>query len=222
MGFSAVRKVGLCVLVMLGLYWCSGGLWIIAKAQLAQVLIANAWQQTDSTAQHKPWPWADTWPVARLQVPKHQQDLYVLAGAQGHSLAFGPGHITGSALPGQRGFSVVGGHRDTHFRFLQQVKLGEEFLVKTKNGDETTYVVDAIEVVNVEQSALLRAPMQSESSKYLSLVTCYPFNAISPNTPLRLVVSLMAVNEADQSFITANPVVDPSSLRVSYVNKHII
>ncbi|MFK8018543.1 MAG: hypothetical protein AB8B86_02135, partial [Pseudomonadales bacterium] len=98
----------LSVLILsLALSSLADGAYIHAKANLAQWLIGNAWQKSHSengqvsvaknygvTQQAvKPWPWADTWPVARLQYNKGQQDLYILAGAQGNSLAFGPGHL---------------------------------------------------------------------------------------------------------------------------------
>jgi hypothetical protein len=75
-------------------------------------------------AMPKPWPWADTWPVARLRMQHPSVDLIVLAGAYGRTLAFGPGHVTSSALPGQEGTVMLTGHRDTHFRFLKDVQTG--------------------------------------------------------------------------------------------------
>src|SRR5690606_10953682 len=83
--------------------------YIFAKAQLAQYLIADAWEQTLRSGKNsKPWSWADTWPVARLLSEDHKQDLYVLAGASGTSLAFGPGHLDGSALPEESGSIIIG------------------------------------------------------------------------------------------------------------------
>lgn len=74
--------------------WQSGrGAWIQAKAVLAQVLIAQAWSRTlNGEAKVKPWPWADTWPVAKLAVPRLGLEYYVLEGADGSAIAFGPGH----------------------------------------------------------------------------------------------------------------------------------
>ena len=72
-----------------------------------------------------PWPWADTWPVARLKSASREVDLIVLAGGSGRTLAFGPGHLSASAMPGEIGNTVIAGHRDTHFRFLRGVEKGE-------------------------------------------------------------------------------------------------
>jgi len=171
-------------LLLVGLMaWCWGSAaWIHLKAQLAQQLIARAWDSTlAGDTRTKPWPWADTWPVARLQV--EDQDLYVLAGAQGNSLAFGPGHMHGTALPGE-GLSVIGGHRDTHFGFLQQVAVGEEILLQTTAGNLVRYQVRGTEVVDSRKQPLLINPQE----RGLVLVTCYPFTALSPGGPLRYVV----------------------------------
>lgn len=164
--------------------WGSAG-WILAKAQLAQWLIASAWAETlvQPQAQIKPWPWADTWPVARLQFPAHQVDLYVLAGAQGNSLAFGPGQHLDTAQPGA-GMSVIGGHRDTHFRFLKGVVPGDSLQVQTISGEWFHYRVARIEVVDIHRQPLFIEP----DSDALVLVTCYPFDAIRPNGPQRLLV----------------------------------
>jgi sortase A len=98
------------------------GSWIYAKARLAQILLQRAWSLAlAGEAMPKPWPWADTWPVARLRMQHPSVDLIVLAGAYGRTLAFGPGHVTSSALPGQEGTVMLTGHRDTHFRFLKEV-----------------------------------------------------------------------------------------------------
>lgn len=163
--------------------WSSAG-WIFAKAQVAQWLIADAWaetlvQQTPS----KPWSWADTWPVARLQFPAHEVDLYVLAGAAGNSLAFGPGHHQGSALPGA-GMSVIGGHRDTHFRFLKNIEVGDRLTLQLANSNFLHYRIDRTEVVDINRQPLFIAP----DTRSLVLVTCYPFDALNPNGPLRLLV----------------------------------
>lgn len=163
--------------------WSSAG-WILAKAQVAQWLIADAW--ADTLVQQtpiKPWSWADTWPVARMQFPEHDVDLYVLAGAEGNSLAFGPGHHQGSALPGA-GMSVIGGHRDTHFRFLKNIVVGDRLTVQLVDGQILHYRISRTEVVDINRQPLLIAP----DLQGLVLVTCYPFDALNPNGPLRLLV----------------------------------
>jgi sortase A len=89
-------------------------------------------------------------------------------------------------LPGQRGNSVIAGHRDTHFSFLKSLALGESIQMETSDGREHTYKVVDIDVVDSRRVSLV---LDTDES-ILSLVTCYPFNAIEPGGPMRYVVTL--------------------------------
>jgi sortase A len=153
--------------------------WIQLKAELAQGLIARAWEEPGI---EKPWPWADTWPIARLQVPGRDVDLYVLAGDRGNALAFGPGHQHGSALPGGDGVTVIGGHRDTHFAFLQHIEPGDALLLTDKAGTARRYEVSQTRIADIR-----RGPLQA-AGEGLILVTCFPFDALAAGGPLRYVV----------------------------------
>src|SRR5258708_13003664 len=80
--------VFIALLVALGTWELGRGAWIQAKAWLAQSLIAHAWTRTLSgERQAKPWPWADTWPVARLTRPRLPLDPYVLPRPHAPTLA---------------------------------------------------------------------------------------------------------------------------------------
>ena len=70
----------------------------------------------------KPWPWADTWPQARITVKRIGASAIALAGSSGQALAFGPGHVERTADAGERGVAVYAAHRDTHFRFLRMLR----------------------------------------------------------------------------------------------------
>lgn len=162
-----------------------------AKAMLAQWLIKRAWASAlDEGNAPAPWPWADTRPVARLMVPDLDVDLYVLAGASGRTLAFGPGHMDGSASPGEPGLSIIGGHRDTSFRFLEDVTRGMEVKLQPTDGEWLTYRVTAIEIVD-SRSVWIADPQDGVAR--IALVTCYPFDAIRPGGPLRYWVQAEAI-----------------------------
>ncbi|MEM7207752.1 MAG: class GN sortase [Pseudomonadota bacterium] len=168
------------VLLLLGVTvnW-GGAVWIFAKAELAQFLIARAWAETLETQRtQRPWPWADTWPVARLR--HADRDLFVLAGAHGSALAFGPGHHDASDPPGY-GHSVIGGHRDTHFAFLETVRSGDEFSLQKIDREWQRYSVTDQRVVDSRTDAIGLIT----GANRLELVTCYPFDAIVPGGPLR-------------------------------------
>lgn len=172
-------------LLAIGGWQVGEGVYIHAKATLAQFLLERAWAQTlDGDSQVRPWPWADTWPVARLTAPDHGVDLIVLQGASGRTMAFGPGHVTGSAAIGAPGLSLIGGHRDTHFRFLQNLQPGDALRLQTADGAIHDYQVDLTEIVDHQQATLPTI----EGRSTVTLVTCYPFDALSPGGPLRYLV----------------------------------
>lgn len=168
------------------------GAWIHAKARLAQYLLQRAWGRTlRGEPAAKPWPWADTWPVARLQVPAHGVDLIVLDGVSGRTLAFGPGHAPDSVLPGAPGTAIVTAHRDTHFRFLERLRRGDEIRVDAPGRPIARFHVREISVVD-SRSAVIRAANHAPA---LVLMTCYPFDALAPGGPLRYVVTARAADE---------------------------
>jgi sortase len=123
------------LVMAVGLALCGQGLWIPAKAALAQVLLERAFARSVATGQPvKPWPWADTWPVARITFPRLHRSVIVLDGASGQALAFGPGHVAGTPDAGDRGTAVYAAHRDTHFALLGQVRPGDEIQVERIDG----------------------------------------------------------------------------------------
>ena len=131
------------------------GAYIHSKASLAQTLIRRAWTKSSKKGgAPKPWPWADTTPVARLGATAQRVELMVLEGGSGRTLAFGPGHVTGTAMPGEHGNVVIGGHRDTHFRFLKDVKPGDLLLVEDRDRELIDYAVTETAVVDRERTDL--------------------------------------------------------------------
>jgi sortase A len=165
------------------------GVYIYGKALLAQHLLRDAWQRTLAGGrQVRPWPWADTWPVARLRAPQHGIDLIVLAGASGRTLAFGPGHLDGTPPPGAIGNSVIGGHRDTSLRFLARLAPGDTLLLDTPEGRRIRYRIGGSEIVDAGRPWF--GP--EFAGRMLTLVTCYPFDAIVPGGPLRYLVFAQA------------------------------
>ena len=162
------------------------GAYIYAKAQLAQILLHRAWARTLAGEERaQPWPWADTWPIARLRMPEKDIELIVLAGDSGRVLAFGPGYHFGSALPGEPGYTVISAHRDTHFHFLRSLQPDDDIEMQTRSGQWYGYRVTTAAIVDAHEAVLDSNTNQSE----LLLVTCYPFDALTPGGPLRYVVT---------------------------------
>ncbi len=190
MGKNSIMKrlcliVTLSCMLLMGLWHTGHGAWIYVKAELAQYLLARAWTKSlEGNQPVPPWPWADTEPIARLLVPQHGIEMFVLSGASGRTLAFGPGHVSSSALPGSHGTTIFNGHRDTHFKFLEHLHPKEMIILEQRNGNQIRFFVSEMKVVDSRHAHIL----QDESQPHLALITCFPFNAISPGSPLRYVV----------------------------------
>ncbi len=194
-----MKKLILVVLIMIvGVGFVVDSGYIYAKAQLAQEFIEGAWEETLEKAKKgvkekvKPWSWADTWPVARMQMPDHDVDLYVLNGATGNALAFGPGYMNGTSQPGYPGAMVIGGHRDTHFSFLKDVQIGDGFSLQDSMGKMFSYKIINAEIKDINRDKLL---IDNYEHSVVKLVTCYPFDAVVPGGPLRYVVTAQITDQ---------------------------
>jgi sortase A len=182
------HSVALAALLALGAASLAAGFWLPLKAALAEELLNRAWSAARQSGERvKPWPWADTWPVARLSLPPaaRTEPLIVLAGASGRGLAFAPGLLDGSARPGERGVAVIAAHRDTHFRALARLALGDRFEIERADGARFYYAVTSIDVIDTRMESLR---LDADAS-VVALVTCYPFDALVPGGPRRYVVT---------------------------------
>jgi len=109
----------------------------------------------------------------------------VLEGASGRNLAFGPAHDPASVAPGEAGNSVIEGHRDTHFALLRGVKVGDTLHVETLGGRDIHFLVTSVEIVDSRRA---RISLHADTPR-LTLVTCYPFDAVVPGGPFRFIVT---------------------------------
>ncbi len=184
-----LKKLSALAIIVAGCWQFGSGSYIYAKAQFAQYLLNNAWSKTlQGETKVKPWEWADTHPVAKITFNNVQEDYIVLAGGTGRTMAFAPGHVSATPLPGNGGNSVIVGHRDTHFTLLKDLKFGDEIHVQTLN-KQINYKVANTFIVDQSQSEV----MQDFGLEQLTLITCYPFDAIHTGGPLRYVVQAESI-----------------------------
>ncbi len=162
------------------------GYWM-AKAELAQVLIKRAWINGDPNA--LPWPWADTQPVARLQIKSHDIDALVLGGGNDHALAFGPGLTNASVAPGAPGITLIGAHRDTQFASLQHIEVGTEIRIQGEDRRWHNYKVRDLQIIDDATVSL----QNNVDEPTLVLTTCYPFDPLVMHSTKRLLVTAIAV-----------------------------
>lgn len=180
------KKLFIRLVLLLAIFCLGWGYWIPAKALLAQFLLEGAWEISKTSKQPVvPWPWADTYPVGRLKLERLKVDLIVLEGGAGESLAFGPGRLEQSGQVGGEEHVVLAGHRDTSFSFLRDLRHGDTLLLESLKGEELYKVLET----GIVEASELYLDRQLNT---LSLVTCYPFEALLPGTPLRYIVTAVS------------------------------
>jgi sortase A len=126
--------------------------------------------------------------IGEIQVPRLGLDAIVVQGDSRASLRRAVGHLSKSALPGERGNVTLAGHRDTFFRPLRDIRVGDEIRFKTHE-HSFEYVVASIEVVAPSDMQVLEATTGHD----LTFITCFPFHYVGP-APKRFVVRAREVN----------------------------
>jgi len=120
--------------------------------------------------------------IGEIQVPRLGLNAMVVEGESPANLRRAVGHISKSALPGERGNVALAGHRDTLFRPLRHIQVGDEIRFKTPEQD-FEYVVESIEIVAPTDTHVVRAT----SGHDLTFITCFPFYYVGP-APKRFIV----------------------------------
>jgi sortase A len=185
------RRAALAALCLAaGLALLGEAVWIRAKAALAQVLLERAFAKSlaEGGRPVRPWPWADTVPVAEIVL--QGRPLVALAGSSGQALAFGPGHVEGTPEAGEPGTAVYAAHRDLHFRGLGAVRPGDPVAVVRRDGRRAAFRVTGTRVVRWDASGL----DPDAPGRHLVLATCWPLDAVA-HGPLRLLVEAEWVPE---------------------------
>jgi sortase A len=198
------KTFAVCVwlLVASGAFLFTSGLLDYWESRSAQSQIAQEWQDNEETPTATEAPHAPEAPsaqekgstrlrsrpvhaggaVAKLSIPRLETELYVVEGTDDRDLKRGPGHLTGSVMPGADGNCVIAGHRDTHFSVLKNIQDGDEIDLE-RDGHKYRYRVDGMQVVTPDNTASL----QPTKDAVLNLITCYPFHYVG-SAPKRFVV----------------------------------
>jgi sortase A len=120
--------------------------------------------------------------VARLDAPAVKLSTAVLEGSDDATLNRGAGHIEDTALPGEPGNIGIAGHRDTIFRPVRRMRVGDELTLST--GDRVyRYRIKKMLIVGPNDVYVLDPTREPT----LTLVTCYPFDFVG-HAPKRFIV----------------------------------
>lgn len=193
---SATEKLIAAVLAaiaLVGLVLIADGLYLKTKALVSQILLQRSFAlELSQGAPAKPWPWADFRPVARIEADRLGQSAIVLSGASGEALAFGPALLNGTPRPGDEGTAVIAAHRDTHFRWLKDVRPGDLIRVTRTDGVHLTFRAGPGRVAAWDRSGIDPQAL----GRHLALSTCYPFDTVKRG-PLRYIVEAELVETVD-------------------------
>lgn len=137
-------------------------------------------------------------PIAELVIPRVGLSSVVLHGSDASTLRRGPGHLENTPLPGEAGNIAIAGHRDTFFRRLRDVKVGDDVFLNTTRG-QFHYAITSARVVSAHDLTVL----DRTSDAILTLITCYPFWVLGP-APDRFVVQATRVEEVPSVPLVAN------------------
>ena len=167
-------------IAILGLVLVFKSSYVYGKAQLAQLLLWQAWQENKTDAKHKrkAWYYADGYPVGELIIESKRISQIVLNEASNRNLAFAPGvwqHPSNNL--------VLVAHNDTHFRFVKELKLGEQISYQAQDKAQQHFkVINKMHVDYRDSNWLLGL------EGYLVLITCERRNSLDLLPEGRVVV----------------------------------
>jgi sortase A len=167
-------------------------LWRDVKPWLTQALLARAWQSSLASGRHvKAWPWASSWPVARLTFPRLGIERYVLSG-DGATPDLGSYHMAGTALPGEAGNSVIGTLDETDLAFLRE--LAPQTLIEVESMEESgiRYTVRYAQPLDPRDIWITK----QEGPARLTLISCTSSRTLRPEEPPCYGVSAFIADEA--------------------------
>jgi sortase A len=180
---AALIAVGAALLLYVGYRYISGAYerdaartaWAALEAQHAVANASLAAAPTHTT-------YAVGALVGRLIIPAVKLDEVIAEGVGDDELDAGPGHLPGSASPGEPGNAVISAHRDRHFHSLGRVVIGDTVITETRTA-RTTWVITGRKIVGRYQPSLFPS-----AEPELTLTTCWPIRYIGP-APDRLILS---------------------------------
>ncbi len=126
--------------------------------------------------------------IGEIRIPRLGLTAIVAQGDSAAVLRRAVGHLADTALPGEPGNVVLAGHRDTFFRPLKQVRVGDAITLRTRDGD-FEYLVESTAVVPPTDVQVI----QPTGGRTLTLITCYPFAYIG-SAPDRFIVRARETN----------------------------
>ncbi|MDW2878212.1 MULTISPECIES: class D sortase [Bacillaceae] len=126
--------------------------------------------------------------IGILEIPALKAELPIIEGTDEEELEKGVGHYAGTVFPGQKDQILLSGHRDTVFRKIGELKMGDELVVKMPYGDFTYEIIESF-IVDADDTTVIKPTAPEE---ILTLSTCYPFYFVG-SAPERYILTAKRV-----------------------------
>jgi sortase A len=130
---------------------------------------------------------SETGAIGLIEIPRLELSVAVLEGDDERTLRMGVGHLRETPLPGRAGNTALAGHRDSWFRPLRHLQVGDDIRLSTSEG---TFLYRVQRTLIVEPDDL--SVLAQDGSTALTLITCYPFTYIGA-APRRFIVQATRV-----------------------------
>jgi sortase A len=178
---AVVLRVASYFFLVLGILALSYAGYVVLDAHAYQASEQSKFENV-SPGQAPPPPLVQGGVIGEIQVPRLHLKAIVVQGSSHTILRRAVGHIPETALPGTPGNVVLAGHRDTFFRPLRNIRLGDAITFRTSDG-AFQYVVESTAVVAASEVGVLAA----SATPTLTLITCFPFDYLGA-APNRFIV----------------------------------
>lgn len=179
------------ILILTGLIIIGFAAWQLLKVKMqtdasikqAKEIVANnkSVEPAEAKKQLSSLKTGDT--AGLLVIPKINAELAIIEGTDPDDLEKGVGHYKGSYFPDEAGQIILSGHRDTVFRHLGELKLGDSLEVQMPYGNFTYEIINT-KIVNADDTSIITLQRDHEE---LILTTCYPFRFVG-NAPERYII----------------------------------
>lgn len=128
--------------------------------------------------------------IGLLLIPALSAELPIIEGTAEEELEIGVGHFIGTAYPGQGEQILLSGHRDTVFRDLGKLQIGDTLIIRMQIGD-FIYKINSTSIVEADDTTIIRSTAPNE---VLTISTCYPFSYVG-NAPQRYIIYAEPIND---------------------------
>jgi sortase A len=177
---ASISRAGSFFFLVVGLLAFGYAAYVVVDAHAYQAYEQSKFENVSRN--ESPDPLVEGGVLGEIQVPRLHLKAIVVQGDSHTILRRAVGHIPETALPGEPGNVALAGHRDTFFRPLRNIRLGDSITLQTPTG-AFQYLVESTEVVPATAVEILNAT----PGHTLTLITCFPFDYIGP-APKRYVV----------------------------------